>query len=233
MELQEIIDKLRSYPAFDIEANGVVVQKQLYTDNTDIKEVVMCAADNFSRIRLVPKNRVGNAFMRDTANSMSYQKKTVPEHQEAPADVSMQLPVGNNSSDFYRILWEQERANAREYKEKYERVYEDLHRKELELVENKNSIGASMISGLGSIAPMFMGGGGGVGELPAQSHPQPQTTPGSKPIDKKMGQVVTCYMKQTEDVKKKLAKLFSNIFSQIELLDDFIDLTNKNDEMQY
>ena len=151
-----------------------------------------------------PIRLVGSAIVVDDAGRSlaGYEPNYIPQ--------PVSIPRGNDSGDLYRILYENSKEEARDYKRKYEDALNEKHKVELELAGNKNSFVGDIAQGLAGFAPMLMGGmGGGVGVgSVAPSAPQPL-----KPVtDTKLAAIIQYYNRLDAHDKDKVYNLLALVF---------------------
>lgn len=237
MELTAILVELRKCLAFDLEENsGRIIRKQVYPDNEDLEQLLRSMAKQFGTIRIVPKRKMGNASVRNTDNIMTYSEPSsltdmglsginaVQPYVSTQSPMPMPMPTSGNN-DIYRILWEQEKQNSREWRDKYEHAYNELNDKKIELAESKSSTMGSLIQGVGSVIPAFMGGmgGNGIGQAPQQQ----QHGDFHVIKDKRLAGITVCYNGLPDEAKSKLYTLMTQIFQNPEILDTLIELSNE------
>lgn len=220
MNLNEILGILRSYPAFDIEKpDGTILRKQL-RPGTDAEEILRSYAGMYGRLRIIPKRKQGNAFIRDTSSIMelgagsespSYPLAGISQYHPVPAD---------NSGEIYRLMWETEKQNAREYRDKYEKTLEELRKLEVEHAASKNNMLGDIVGGLAGVLPSVIGS-----QTPALGAATPQPTGGLQPVsDKRLIGIISFYNKLDESGKAKIYALLAKIFQNMQKIDDVISL---------
>lgn len=210
MDIQQIISRLKQYPFFDIEKDGVVVRKQVATDLINA-ELIADFFRRYGEMYFIPKRMKGSA-----PYQLPEQRIKIDAHgASAPAQQFLQFdhqpaqqafaglgnphsnimpnsnnypqqyqpqyaPPANTGGDMYKIFYETALAELRETKNKLEEERERRHKAELELSGSKNSVVGDIAQGLAGIAPMLLNGMGGAGLAGTQAQ-APVQAPQSGP----------------------------------------------------
>lgn len=222
MNISEVLVVLRSYPAFDIEkADGTLLRRQVKTGN-DTGELLQSYTRMHGRIRVIPKRKQGSAYVRDTGSTMEVSDGMPVGYPLGGFDGGYQpAQLGYTGGDMYRVMWENERENAREYREKYEKTLEELRKLEVEHASSKNSAIGDIVSGLAGVVPSLMGldGGGALGSAPKQAQPA-----NLQPVkDNRLLAIVSYYQKLDEPQKGKVYNLLARVFQNIDSIDSLIE----------
>lgn len=221
MDIQTALTIAKTFPSVDIEADGQIIRKNI--DSGTLDDTLLRSYFNaHGSLTIVPKKKNGNAPIRlvgsaivvdDAGRSLAgYEPNYIPQ--------PVSIPRGNDSGDLYRILYENSKEEARDYKRKYEDALNEKHKVELELAGNKNSFVGDIAQGLAGFAPMIMGGmGGGVGVgSVAPSAPQPL-----KPVtDTKLAAIIQYYNRLDAHDKDKVYNLLALVFGDLTLIDKFL-----------
>lgn len=222
MNLNEILVILRSYPAFDIDRpDGTNLRKQV-RPGADMEDIIRSYAGIYGRIRIIPKRKQGSAYVRDLSSIMEYGQSA---EQSLPlsgvSGVPFSVPsTGESASELYRIMWENEKQNAREYREKYEKTLDELRKLEIEHASSKNDVIGNVVGGLAGVVPSLIAGSQvpALGSAPAQpQNLQPVT-------DKRLVGIVNFYNKLDDENKIKVYSLLVKIFQNLQKIDDIIAL---------
>lgn len=223
MKIESAITIIQTYLFADIDADGKTIRKHI-----DTKEITNSLLESFidayKSVTLVPKKLNGNSPIRLVGNSITVEaeSKGLNGFNNIPA-MPVPGPASSNSGDLYRILYENAKDEAKEYKRKYEDVLNEKHKVELELAGNKNSYVGDIAQGLAGFAPMLMGGmGGGVGMGGVGQTPtQPQ--PSIKPVtDVKLAAIIQYYNKLDDAEREKVYQLLAKVFGDISIIDSLI-----------
>jgi len=220
MNLNEILGILRSYPAFDIEKpDGIILRKQL-KPGQDAEEILRSYAAMHGRLRIIPKRKQGNAFIRDTSSIMELGAVSDPLSYSLAGISPGQPSVADNSGEIYRIMWEAEKQNAREYRDKYEKTLEELRKLEVEHAASKNNVLGDIVGGLAGVLPSVIGG-----QVPALGSAQPAPNNNLQPVtDKRLVGIISYYNKLDEQGKAKIYSLLAKVFQNMQKIDDVISL---------
>lgn len=137
-------------------------------------------------------------------------------------------PQGSGSGELYKIMYENARAEASEYKQKYEAALNDKHKAELEMVGSKSNWMEHIGPTLGPLAGVLLNAGApaGMGNIPQQ---QPVSMPAPanlQPVDPQLKAIVTYYNKLDAENKQKVYTLLAKVFTDLGRIDDVLDLLN-------
>ncbi|NMC34840.1 MAG: hypothetical protein GYA36_20660 [Veillonellaceae bacterium] len=122
----------------------------------------------------------------------------------------------------YRIMWENERENAREYREKYEKTLEELRKLEVEHAASKNSAVGDIVAGLAGVVPSLMGlDGGALGTTAGKPQGAGQSLQPVK--DNRLQAIVMYYTKLDENQKSKVYNLLAKVFQNINSIDSILE----------
>lgn len=211
MQLRNALIIIKSYHSIDIENNGVVIRKEIRTGDvtSDLLNSYLLA---YGTITIIPKRLNGAAPTRLLNEKFDIE----PESKTSGLNgISEPAPViTNHTSEMYKVLYENAKEDAREYKRKYEDAVNDKHKAEIELAGSKNSFIGDLASGLSGFAPMLMGGTPAtpaLGEVGETQH--------SEPTDVRLKAINNYYSKLDEPSKVKVYKLLVRVFSDISILD--------------
>lgn len=228
MNISEILVVLKSYPAFDLDkVDGSNIAKQIIPDQ-NTEQLLQSYAKMYGRIRIFPKKQSGNAYVRNNnaimefSGSDSQPLSGISDSHPTYQPQIQSVPSGGGSSELYRIMYEKAEREAREWKDKYDSTLSELRKLEIEHAGNKNSAMGDLMTGLGSVLPAIMNGGGGataLGSAPTQPAPQVQ------PIqDKRLLGIITYYGRLHEDNKTAIYQLLVRVFQNMDKISDLISL---------
>jgi len=220
MNLNEILGILRSYPAFDIEKpDGAILRKQLKPGH-EAEEILRSYASMYGRLRIIPKRKQGSAYIRDTSSIMEFGTLSeTPSYPLAGIGMLQTATTGDNSGEIYRIMWEAEKQNAREYRDKYEKTLEELRKLEIEHAASKNNVLGDIVGGLAGVLPSVIGS-----QTPALGSAQPVSNNLQPLTDKRLVGIISFYNKLDEQGKAKIYSLLAKVFQNMQKIDDIISL---------
>lgn len=221
MTVGEVIAVLRTYPAFDVEKpDGTPLRRQIKWGN-ETAELLQSYVRMYGSIRVIPKRKQGSAYIRDTGSIMELGSVQPNQNPLGTFESGMHTPVAGGS-DVYRIMWENERENAREYREKYEKTLEELRKLEIEHAASKNSAIGDIVSGLAGVVPSLMGvDGGSLGSTAGKPQGAGQQLQPLK--DNRLQAIVMYYNKLDESSKAKVYNLLARVFQDINSIDSILE----------
>ena len=225
MNISEILVVLRTYPAFDIDkTDGTSLRKQLLVDD-NTEELLTSYLKMHGTLRIYPKRKQGSAFMRDESAIMELGAPLNRKNGLGGFNTYPQNSAPSGTADMYKIMWESERENARDWKTKYENTLNDLRKLEVEHAGSKNSAMGDIMSGLAGVLPAMMGGGAASPTALGSTHAQLQNQPSLQPVkDKRLLGIVTFYNKLDEDSKTKVYTLLTKVFQNMDKIDELTEL---------
>lgn len=217
MDLTAVIQIVKTYPFADIDkADGGVIRKHIPTSELS-EDMLRSYGAIYGAIRIIPKRLMGNAPLRLDNEAISI--PNVPQIEPLPATTlatslgspysAQPTPQGEN---VYKILYENAKEDAREYKRKYEDILTEIRKLEVEHAGSKNSFVGDLAQGLAGFAPLLMGKGmAGLGEASSTpEQPAQHVSQVGTPIkDRRLVNIVTYYNKLEEGLKQKLYELLS------------------------
>jgi len=221
MSIKDVLQILQTYNHVDIESKSKVIRKHIATDELS-EELLKSYLAVYGEITLIPKNGsnkiVEQALNLDGSNV-----------EYAPSLGSVNAPYQHRStspeSELYKIMYENAKEEAREYKRKYEDALNDKHKAEIELAGSKSSGLGEIAQGLAGFAPMLLGAGNqsanALGNAPAAPQQQVQVT---QKADVRLQGIVKHYNGLDEETKAKVYTLLTKVFSDTQKLDEVISL---------
>lgn len=220
MEIQSALTIIRTYPFADIDTDQGTIRKHLPTNELNV-DLIRSYLTTYKRIMLVPKRLMGTSPQRQVQEAITLDLSAIQPINGLSGFDGPTMAVNNNNSELYRIMYENAKDEAREYKRKYEEAISEKHKAELELAGNKNSVVGDIAQGLAGFAPMIMGGMGktpvGVGEAPQVQAPQNNNF---KPVsDVKLQAIIRAYSNLDETAKQKVYDLLAKVFSDLSVID--------------
>lgn len=234
MDVLAALNILKSYPLFDIDTlSGELKRKQLSPDMAD-ENMIRGYVNMFGGIRLVPKKLIGASPMRLPSEAIEIRLTDLrPEYpvrqglngylDTPPPTYQMSRNSDNSSAELYRIMWENAKEEAREYKRKYEEAINDKHKAELELAGKGNGMGEVLGAMAPALAGLMGGGAAGVGNVPHT----PQTAPALQPIkDQKLGLIINYYNRLAPEDKEKVYNLLAKVFTDLSQIDTILEMLN-------
>lgn len=231
--VKAVLNILRTYPTCDIERKS---DKQIIRKNINPSELTEELLKSYATLHgdlvLVPKRLQGNAPYRQENDAITLTRDSLLPPAPAPMlsgfDNYPSLPSG--SGDMYKIMYEREREEAKEYKRKYEDTLTELRRNEIELAGKKPDVIGDVVKSLAGFAPMFMGGGGGgalsLGATPQQEQKQPTMQPIS---DKRLSAIIGYWPKIDEALKDSLYKIVAAVLTNPENADAILSLLEEQE----
>jgi len=222
MTVSEVLVVLRTYPAFDIEkSDGTPLRRQVKWGQ-DTPELLQSYVRMYGQIKIVPKRKQGSAFVRDTGSIMDVGNAQVVPYPLGSVDSGFIGGPSSGGTDVYRIMWENERENAREYREKYEKTLEELRKLEVEHAASKNSAVGDIVAGLAGVVPSLMGlDGGALGTTAGKPQGAGQSLQPVK--DNRLQAIVMYYTKLDENQKSKVYNLLAKVFQNINSIDSILE----------
>lgn len=236
MDVSAALNILKSYPLFDIDTlSGETKRKQLSPDMADEK-MIRGYVNAFGGIRLVPKKLIGASPMRLTSETIEIRvtdlRPEYPAQQglngmfDTPSPAyQMSRNHDNSNTELYRLMYENAKEEAREYKRKYEDAINDKHKAELELAGKGNGMGEAFGAMVPALAGLMTGGGGaaGVGNVPRT----PPAAPALQPIkDQKLGLIINYYNRLATEDKEKVYNLLAKVFTDLSQIDTLLEMLN-------
>ncbi len=220
MEIQSALTIIKTYPFVDIDTDQGTIRKHLPTNELSA-DLIRSYLATYKRIMLVPKRLIGTSPQRQVQEAITLDLSALQPVNGLSGFDGSPMVANNNNSELYRIMYENAKEEAREYKRKYEDAIADKHKAELELAGNKNSVVGDIAQGLAGFAPMIMGSMGkapvGVGEAP---QPQAQPANNFKPVsDVKLQAIIRAYYNLDETAKQKVYDLLAKVFSDLSVID--------------
>lgn len=236
--IKSIITILRTYAACDVErANDKqIIRKQL--NPTEVTEDLLKSyASVHGDLLIIPKRYVGTSPQRVESEAIHIPKSLLfpAVYQNNGLSGFDSLPVQNNTGgndNMYKIMYEREREEAKEYKQKYEETLNNLRSKEIELAEKKPNIVGDLVQGLAGFAPMLMQSGGlGLGSAPA--NPQPQPAQNMQPVtDKRLASIAGYWSKIDEPTKDNIYNIVAAILTNPSNANTVLSLLNETQTPQ-
>ena len=228
MNLASVINILRTYPSCDIDKiSGQLIRKSVAT-NELTEDLLSSYADVYGSIRIYPKKQMGAVQVRVVDEMIEYS----PEKSSGLSGIdSLHVVPSGNMEAVYKMMYENEKESAREYKRKYEDMLTDLRKLEVEHAGSKSSVFGDIASGLAGFAPMLMGGGAaGLGTTSPETKPTITQT-GYKPIeDNRLAAIIQYYQKLGEENKVKVYNLLAKVFTNLDDIDQIIQLIEQHNE---
>lgn len=221
MDIQSTLTIIKTYPFADIDSEGITIRKHIATSDLT-PDLVRSYLVQYRKITLVPKRMMGTSPIRNTQEAISLDAASLQPVSLHGLNGFDGVPAQSSggSAELYRIMYENAKEEAREYKRKYEDAVSDKHRAELELASNKNSVVGDIAQGLAGFAPMLMGGMGGSSAVGVGEVPKPQPQPNTKPVsDIKLQAIVKYYAGLDSTNKQKVYDLLAKVFSDLTLID--------------
>lgn len=227
MNLKDVLQVLKTYPTVDIETKDKLIRRNIST--SELSEALLRSyVSIYSIITIIPKKMTGNAPMKVPDEAITVSHKDL-EGEGGLSGIEAGLGVSSRSSspesELYKIMYENAKEEAREYKRKYEDALNDKHKAEIELAGSKGSGLGEIAQGLGSLAPMFLGMGGGspqpLGEAQPQAQPQAHV---AKKADVRLQAIVKHYSTLQEEEKEAVYSLLVKVFSNMEKIGEIVSL---------
>lgn len=222
MTVGEALVVLRTYPAFDIEKfDGTPLRRQVRMGQ-DTVELLQSYVRMHGQIRVIPKRKQGSAYVRDTGSIMEVGGAQSTPYPLGSIDSGYIAGAASAGTDVYRVMWENERENAREYREKYEKTLEELRKLEVEHAASKNSAIGDIVTGLAGVVPSLMGlDGGTLGSTSGK--PQGAGQPLQPVKDNRLQAIVMYYSKLDDSQKSKVYNLLAKVFQNINSIDSILE----------
>jgi hypothetical protein len=226
MELQNALSIAQTYPFVDIDADGRTIRKHINPQELSIP-VMRGYVQAHKQITIVPKKLNGNSPVRLIGNSITVDHSEIPQYPirqhfaESLNGFDGAMQPNNGNSELYRIMYENAKEEAREYKRKYEDAINDKHKAELELAGSKNSVVGDIAQGLAGFAPMIMGGM--TNGVAGMGNATPPPAPALKPVaDVKLAAIVKYYSTLDESSRQKVYDLLAKVFADISKIDKLL-----------
>lgn len=226
MKAAHIINILKSYPFCDIERGNTIIRRQLPTDELD-EGLLESYTSAYGKIKIIPKRMSGNSPIRIQDEAVELSASDFPKQYSQGLNGFDSQPSQGGSGELYKIMYENARAEASEYKQKYEAALNDKHKAELEMVGNKSNWLEHIGPTMGTLGAVLLNGGApaGMGSIPQQ----PVSTPAPanlQPVDPQLKAIITYYNKLDADNKQKVYTLLAKVFTDLGRIDDVLDLLN-------
>ncbi len=226
MNLKDVIEVLKTYSFVDIESRGVMVRKQYPT--AELSEGILRSyLAIHSSLSVVPKKMLGNSPMRLTDETIHLDKSDIEGMAGLGSIETPSVMRGSSAeSELYKIMYENARAEASEYKRKYEDALNDKHKAEIQLAAKGDSGLGEIVQGLAGFAPIFFGGGGAapaLGDTSTNQQPQPQAQVVER-ADVRLQGIVRHFSTLTEENKAKVYNLLVKVFTDLDKIDQILPL---------
>ncbi|NTW18178.1 MAG: hypothetical protein HGA42_00590 [Nostocales cyanobacterium W4_Combined_metabat2_030] len=232
MTITQALQIIQTYPHYDIDKEGLTLRKNLKTGDATL-DLINSYLSAHGKITLVPKYMNGNAPTRNENDSIALDSSMLEKVNPAPVNGLggfENIPASSPSESFYKILYEQSRAELSDLKRRYDDAKDEKHKAEIELVANKNGVGAQLVQGVTALAPalagIFGGGVAGVGvgstEAPSPSPMQQAQLEAAK--DSKLVAIVQHYQTLDNEMKAKVYSLLAKLFSNPGQIDEILSL---------
>lgn len=221
MNLNDVLNIIKSYSHVDIESEGKIIRKHIPTSELQ-SGLLKSYVSIHGSINIIPKRMVGNAPMKVADEAIMVDKSSV-ETDVGLGTIETASRSNSPESELYKIMYENAKEEAREYKRKYEDALNDKHKAEIELAGSKNSGFGDIAQGLAGFAPMLLGGGN-------QSAPLGEANQGAekpkveKKADPRLQAIVKNYSNLNDDNKDSIYALVIKALSNLEKIDEIISL---------
>jgi len=219
MNLNDILNIIQSYSHVDIESNGKIIRKHLPTGELSIN-LLGSYLSIHDTLSVIPKRMMGNAPMKQQDEAIIISKDSIKGSGLSGVE-NVARPTVGGESELYRILYENAKEEAREYKRKYEDAQADKHKAEIEIAGNRNGGLGDIIQGLAGFAPVFMGSGASQGAVPLGDANQP--TPTIK-VDARLQNITKRFVTLAEEDKDSIYGLTIKAFANLDKIDDIISM---------
>lgn len=220
MNLNDVLNIIKSYSHVDIESEGKIIRKHIPTSELQ-SGLLKSYVSIHGSIKIIPKRMVGNAPMKVADEAIMVDKSSV-ETDVGLGTIETASRSNSPESELYKIMYENAKEEAREYKRKYEDALNDKHKAEIELAGSKNSGFGDIAQGLAGFAPMLLGGN--------QSAPLGEAnqsegkTKVEKKADPRLQAIVKNYSTLSDDNKDGIYALVVKALSNLEKIDEIISL---------
>jgi hypothetical protein len=228
--IKNIITILKAYPAIDVfkDSDKSVIRRQLYP-NEITEELLRSYAVLHGDLYIVPKLMSGNSPRKVEDETMVIPRnllvQTVPQTLSGLPDI----PVSSGNSDMYRIMYEREREEAKDWKQKYETTLEQLRQKEIALAEQKPDVMGDVMKGLAGFAPLLMNQGAGA----LGSTPQTPAKPNNlQPInDNRLTAIIGYWPKIDENTKNNIYNIVALILTKPDKAEAVLTVLNETENL--
>jgi hypothetical protein len=226
MTIANALNILKTYPNFDIDKAGVTLRKNLKTEDATV-DFINSYLVAHGKITLVPKSLNGNSPVRNEVDFIDLDSSMIEKPQSALNGFGELPPMPMGNDGFYKILYEQTRAELSDLKRRYDDAKDDKHKAEIELVANRSGVGAQLVQGVTALAPTLAGifGGGGMAGVGSTETPQQQIQAQEvkkQAQDPKLVAIVQHYGTLDEETKTKVYNLLAKVFATPTLLDELL-----------
>jgi len=222
MNLNDVLNIIQSYSHVDIESEGKSIRKHLPTSELN-SNLLSSYLSYHGKLTLIPKKMMGNAPMKLHEEALTIDKSSIIQSTGLGSIESSSRSTGNES-ELYRIMYENAKEEARDYKRKYEEALNEKHKAELELAGNKNSGLGEIAQGLAGFAPMLLGGGNNQGAAPLGNTTPTTNDAGYKKADPRLQNIIKRYAGLSEDEKDSIYGLLVKAFSNLDKVDEIISI---------
>ena len=229
--LKNIITILKAYPAVDIFKNSdqTVIRRQLYP-NEITEELLKSYAALHGDLYVMPKLMSGNSPRKVEDEAIIIPRNLILQSQTQPlSGFSDPTPVQSGNSDMYRIMYEREREEAKDWKQKYESTLEQLRQKEIQLAEQKPDVMGDVMKGLAGFAPLLLNqGAGSLGSTP-QTPAKPTNL---QPIsDNRLTAIIGYWPKIDENTKNNIYNIVAAILSNPDKVEAVLLALNETENL--
>ncbi len=217
MNLNDVLNIIQSYSHVDIESEGKVIRKHLPTSDLTI-DLLGSYLSIHGVLAIIPKKMMGNAPMKQTDETIMLNKSSVKGSGLGSIETATR-PTSSGESELYRIMYENAREEARDYKRKYEEAQNDKHKAEIELAGSKHSGLGEIAQGLAGFAPMLLGAGSSSSPSPLGNTNQPAPVVKADP---RLQNIAKRYAILTEEDKDSIYGLTIKALANLDKVDDII-----------
>lgn len=221
MNLKDVLQVLKTYPAVDIESSNKLIRRNISTEELS-ESLLRSYISMHSTITIIPKKMTGNAPIRIKDEAITIDKQSI-EGDIGLGNVEMASRSNSPESELYKIMYENAKEEAREYKRKYEDALNDKHKAEIELAGSKSGGLGELAQGLAGFAPMLLGNG-------QQSAPLGEANQGNdkprveKKADPRLQAIVKHFSALTDENKDNVYTLVVKACSNLEKIDEIVSL---------
>jgi hypothetical protein len=225
--LKNIITILKAYPAVDIFRNSdkSVIRRQLYP-NEITEDLLKSFASVHGDLYVMPKLMSGNSPRKVEDEAIIIPRNLLVQAVHQTLSGFTDTPVHNGNSDMYRIMYEREREESKDWKQKYENTLEQLRQKEILLAEQKPDVMGDVMKGLAGFAPLLMSQGApALGSTPAKpSNLQPIN-------DNRLTAIIGYWPKIDENTKNNIYNIVAAILSNPDKAEAVFSVLNETENL--